>query len=152
MWQAVRKVWLKEMSQRKKYFFVSLLAIGISAAAILFVPMVSEFREQNIMWPTYAVAFAFWIGLLVCYGIQVAVFQKEKNPGKRKLPAVVRFFSNRYALVADIMLLLSFVIVILMNRFAVQGVIAFLFIAVFYLSFHMHCLLNGANYRTCIHS
>ena len=115
---------------------------------------------------TYIGGLLFWIFLLVGYFMfyRFSRFrktqQKNNRSVKQKLPGVIVFFSDPQAKKADIVMILSLVISVVMmiikqvikgsdptfNNFLFEF-ISVLSFAVFIFAAQMHAILNGVNYR-----
>lgn len=67
---------------------------------------------------------------------------------RHMLPGVISFFKNLEATVADIILVITVIstVIVILSRVS-SGFISIGSIAILFLSFNMHCLLNGKNYR-----
>ena len=123
--------------------------------AIVLMPIGNAVKEET-RWVMYGSGSFFWVGLVGVIGHAIALSSQRKKAGctfKRtggKCCGLIRFFSNKEATVADIVMLVSIVgfIVAMLCTDALWFVFACF--ALFVLSFGMHCLLNGINYRYII--
>ncbi len=94
----------------------------------------------------------FWLGLIVGYML-LAIINFHRKCSKNSLnqkskPGIICIFSNKYAVVADIAMVL-FLILSLLFLFIppLSKSIAIVFVSIFLFSLHMHCILNGVNFR-----
>ncbi|MBQ7134424.1 MAG: hypothetical protein IJO20_08030 [Ruminococcus sp.] len=100
----------------------------------------------------YLVGVLFWAGLISGCAMLFVVNKHRKADksfrSKKKLPGVISFFSNQHAMLADVFMAISFVLllVFLFVPWFNQGVTVVL-IAVFLFAFNMHCVLNGMNFK-----
>lgn len=77
---------------------------------------------------------------------------RKANRDANKRPGIICFFSNQKAIIADIVMIVSFIInLIFMFIPSVNQVVAVIFIAIFAFAVHMHCVLNGVNFRYIAH-
>lgn len=150
------------MNILKKYqvlLYVSVICCIVSGVSLLAIPLVD--LDGTEAQRLFAVLFAalFWLGLIVEIVLFVIADKKrcivEKSremqgyrKNKKALPGVLSYFSNREAVIADMMALISFIAVILMILLKVTNVWVFVIIAaIFFLSFNFHCFFNGRNYK-----
>lgn len=137
-------------------FRISILCILLSSLSIL----LTYFGDYNgttlYRFVAYFVGFGFWFFLItgnIIFGVINSRRKKEEEKLKVKRkskvkPGVISFFSNRYAFVFDIMLVLSFVLCLIFYFIPVwNGKIEIFFISVFVFSIHMHSFFNGVNYK-----
>lgn len=100
----------------------------------------------------YLVGVLFWVGLIVGIVLLLVINKHRKADEsfrvKKKLPGIISFFSNQYAIVADVVTAISliFLLVFLFVPWFNQGVTVAL-IAIFLFAFNMHCVLNGMNFK-----
>ena len=112
---------------------------------------------KKIMAITGAVL--FWLCLMVGYVIFSLISERRKayerkhrergiRPVKKGKPGILCFFSNKYAMIADITMVASF-IVTLVFLFApsLNQNIAVIFVSVLVFAIHMHGILNGVNFK-----
>lgn len=77
---------------------------------------------------------------------------KRSNRETKKRPGIICFFVNPKATVADVVMIISFIInLVFIFIPSVNQVIAVIMIAVFAFAVHMHCILNGVNFRYIAH-
>lgn len=141
------------------------LMLFISSLSLM-LATVADFRGSGIqVFLAYFTGIVFWLFLILGYVLffQVSKHRKEyertrsaeaDGEGRRrsreykKTPGIICFFSNRYAVVADIAMIIFFILslVFLLIPSLSQNA-AIIFISLFILSLHMHGILNGVNYR-----
>lgn len=97
----------------------------------------------------------FWLGLIaeqILIWKSNAVRKEIENIGKtrkfRGRPGIINIWKNRYGAIADIvclasLLLLALFMIIGIGEKAVQYILIFLLV----LSFRLHCIFNGQNFR-----
>ena len=141
----------------KVFLLLSIIFSCVGSALLLVVPVVSTSGNTLAKTGAYALAGTFWLSIALEL-FSVYQCSKERRWLERKLyrsrqlkyvmPGVVSFFKSYEATVADILLFVSAITiaVILWIRAGNEWVIVS-FVSLFFLSFNMHCLLNGRNYR-----
>ena len=131
------------MENNKRLLLMQITAFLISSIAIGFMPLGSYYdgKPQRIIAIVFGIV--FWLFLLI--GIALSIVIRNLNKAKKvtgKL-GVIRFFKNKYAKMADVILIISFVlsvIIIALESSVYFGAVVFCFFA---FSFEMHCILNG---------
>ena len=154
------------MKKKKKLMTRTVLFLLISLfSSYLMVLFVAFGYEENqtlkVIAPIVVSAF-FWLFLVLGYVsfYQVSALRKKQEkkkgfvPDKKRKAGIVVFFSNRYAKIADILMLLLFVGMIVFYILFISGIqgsfveiAAMLFITTFLFSVQMHCILNGINFQ-----
>lgn len=103
----------------------------------------------------YLVGIGFWGGLIFAYvlfGVLNARRKKQlkstENLNTEKRPGIICFFSNKYAKVFDILLVISLLltVVFMFVPFLNQDAVI-ISLSVFLFSLHMHSILNGINFK-----
>ena len=132
--------------------------MGISLACItasslfMFLTVFFDYDSEGlskILSPLIAIG--FWISLLIGYIFFFITHRKSGVEKVRKTPGVVCFFSNSYAFVCDLVMIVAFVaiIVILITGFA-NAIINTALISILFLTINLHCILNGRVFNKCI--
>ena len=135
----------------KKYLYFSIISFFISSATILAVPFTSFYGEAWENTLRFALGGLFWLGFIAGFLFLIPISKRRKAERKYKELrgfAFFRFFSNKPAVVFDVLLILSAVIVA--AWFVIKAMpdllgFAGLFGVVFGLE--MHGVFNGKNYR-----
>lgn len=139
------------------YLLLSVIFSCIGSALLLVVPAVSASGSALVKTGTYVLAGMFWLSIVLEL-FSVFRCSKERQRLERKLyqgrrltyamPGVVSFFKSYEATAADILLFISAIALAVIlwikanNEWATVS-----FVSLLFLSFNMHCLLNGKNYR-----
>ena len=147
------------MSERKlnKYVLLCLGMATLQFVLLLLIPCsnIEGTKTQQMM--AYIIAFLFWssiIGELIC----VRLSSNERKRLERKfhngreinqsLPGVFSFAKNRESKIADITLYLSVILLgIIIWTNIKTGWIIIGVVSILVLSFNIHCVFNGKNYR-----
>lgn len=105
----------------------------------------------------YVLAALFWICLIVqCVFVCLSSIERRKAEQKgykiknlnRRQIGIISFFKNLEATVTDITLIvLTAICVILALMHVESGAVIAICISVLFLSFNLHCIFNGKNYR-----
>lgn len=95
----------------------------------------------------------FWVCMIAGYVLLAKINKsrkskiKNKQTFKKTKPGIICFFSNRFALVFDLMMGISFVLMIIFSIVPVLNCAVIETFAVFLFSLHMHSVFNGVNYK-----
>ncbi len=136
----------------RKLFYTSLLGYLLAACSVWLVPLMSLLEDESSL-VSALVGCLFWLGILVgsilfCMAWskvkKEAAYQKIKSTQK---PGCLGFFRNQKAAINDIILLVSWILVIVSNTFLTFPdilVLLCMFVALYTL--FLHFLLNGRVY------
>lgn len=97
----------------------------------------------------------FWLGLI---GEQFFIWKSnsirksiEKSSEFRKIKSgigVISFARTEAGLIADVVLAISFIVLLILMIFSIgENVLQYIFIFLLVLSFRLHCIFNGQNFR-----
>lgn len=122
------------------------LCLMLSSMCILAVP-----AAHNRHALTMICSGVFWFGMLAGYGllIYVNIIRRKQTAGNEKRrTGIFTFFRNAYAGFVDALWIVS-VLLLTASFFAerLQGSVQFVFAFMTVFMFHMHCILNGENFR-----
>lgn len=139
------------------YIRMTLLIMCIQFLMLFLIPVVNVYGTDFQRISSYIVATIFWSCLVI---IIVLIF---KTSGKRRLLeknienirlkrkyrlGIISFFKNQEAMIADLILFVSFVFSIVLIAFEINvDWLVYIMISLFFFTFNLHCLLNGKNYR-----
>lgn len=134
------------------YYWISVAALFIMSATLLFMPLSVENGQQKPIL-VVAVGITFWISALIGYAFVIAANSVRKQITRLLSGShaflngkigVIMFFSNAYATIADVILIISFVTFVLINFSELNtSYLAYVFLFLLIFSFNMHCLFNG---------
>lgn len=127
---------------------ISIGSFALMAASFLFMPLEENTRFSGL---------AFWLGLLLGFGTQIALDLRRKaffrklrvshRKMQKRLCGALVFFSNTPAKIADIVLPLSAVGTALSLWLTKStGYVCYVFIALTVLALVLHCIFNGRNF------
>lgn len=122
------------------------LCLLLSSMCILIVP-----AAHNRYALTMICSGVFWLGMPAGYGLlmYVNIIRKKQTADTEKFRAgIITFFRNAYAGIADALWIVS-LLLLTASFFAesLQGSVQFVFAFMTVFMFHMHCILNGENFR-----
>ena len=144
-------------TQINLYFLISILLAVIPAVLIMCIPLVSLEGSGPQKIGAYIMAATFWLCVILELWMTRMCSSERKWLERRKVrsrtltqayPGIISFIKTREGLIADVIMFVSLIAVIVIAWIQVgsQWVILSC-VSVLYLSFNMHCLLNGKNYR-----
>ncbi len=136
---------------------LAITCAALSACAILLLPLCGAFDDNTKSLSKIILPVVFWGGFameLIFFGISNAIGKKLRKQilhGKRlrKAPlGIAAFGSNKEARICDIILCAAAVLMVglLLGRVRTAWLVT-LSVALLFLSFNLHCILNGRHYR-----
>lgn len=124
---------------------------------LVFIPLVDINGNTVQTIGAYIVAILFWCSIIfeilfsyLCRKNRKLMEEKiyQGNFLQNSYSGIISFFKNKEAMITDIVLFVSVIaIVILFWTKAKNEWLIITGVSLFFLSFNMHCLLNGRNYR-----
>lgn len=141
-----------------QYFItVSLISAVVGAVFLLITGLLSIEHSIGEKIAAYITAAIFWISVVIQIGVTIkaSIHRKhlERQKGKGQAEGlfgigVISFFKNREAMAADILLFMSAASIVVMVWLGYdQQWVVLLCISLLFLSFSLHCIYNGKNYR-----
>lgn len=144
-------------TQINLYFLISVLLAVIPAVLILCIPLVSLEGSGFQKAGAYIISAVFWLCVILeLWMVRMCnserLWLERRKVRSRMLaqagPGVISFIKTREGLIADVIMFVSLIAVIVIAWIQVRSQWVILScVSVLYLSFNMHCLLNGKNYR-----
>ena len=141
----------------KKYNLITISLAVLEFVLILCIPLVNLDGSSAQKIGAYILAAFFWIciaieGIFVHLSTQERRWMERRGFRNRALkhspPGVISFFKNLEAMVVDIILFISAILVVILVWTQVKtGWMIMAGISILFLSFNLHCILNGKNYR-----
>lgn len=121
----------------------------LSSFSLVIIPF-SDFKGTNIQKVlAYVIGASFWLLLIVAWAIQIILSKRLKSEPKKI--GLISFFSNKFAIAADVITLISLIASIVMtiisSSFVIPEIISYLIISVFFFSLQMHCVCNGKVFK-----
>ena len=128
---------------RKKLRLYLAFLVVLSLSFVLMPVAVA--REQSSRVFVVMVGATCWIGLIgtVCTAIRLNIYKRKNLKIERsKFPGIINFFSNKYAIVIDMLMIIS-ILVFLLSFIIDLSWISFISFAFLVFSFGSHCVFNG---------
>ena len=131
----------------KRNVRLAMISSLVSSLAVLFT--IGEGNESARKILTIIASLLFWVGL-VAEQLFIWIANRQRKTlecsvqGRKMqgLPGICSFFKTRLGMIADVVLLLSVILFIVLENEVLQYI--FLFFIVF--AFRLHCTANGKNY------
>lgn len=138
----------------KLIFYISIISMFLFSATFMIMPFASDYSVSNennslliivgaVFWGSLVVAVLASLYVTSCRCRYNKVHPSEKKHIKIGL---ISFFSNREALVFDLMFIVS-TIGFVFCLFFDESIVSYIFLSIFVFSFFMHCVLNGKNFN-----
>lgn len=141
---------------KKEYSSVltaSMICPFVGSAALLSVGILDLIKNGAVEKAvSLTIACVFWVSVVTQFVLLLAAIKMQKKNNKHKKTkgiGLLRFFSNRKAAAADIVLICSVIVVAVLIVSNIQNSwLILISVSVLYCSLNMHCYLNGKNYRS----
>lgn len=127
----------------KKQEFISVFTFVLSSVSFMLFYFVDYQKNNFAKALGYLLPAIFWLGLIIAVIMQILISSKLKMEITKNRIGVVSFFQNRYAAIFDGLMIVSFIITAILLIKHTNSFIVFFIIALFVISFEMHCILNG---------
>ena len=140
-----------------RLFRLALIALSISALSLFAIPLAKEQKAVQ-----YTLACAFWVSFMaeliflsISNGVrkkieQISPHMKQKR-GFGKI-GLFCFLQNREAIVVDISFVVSVTYLAVVSFLRIDSMwLVLIGIIVSFVSFHLHCILNGILYKSIKH-
>ncbi len=144
--------------KRKKtdliWLVVSIALFLCMSVSFLLMPIETSATLSGLSVTAFIAGIAFWLFLLLgCVSQAILTYRRNKwyvinrvRYGKIKQGklGIISFFQNKYAMIADITLAVSFLTLVCLQLFGYNtGYICYVLVCTCSFSFCMHCILNG---------
>ena len=147
---------MRRIQRIRQLFWFAVLFISLMSASVLLMSFAIQMGEQD-REVTVLTGIIFWLSAIAGY-VMIAIadtqrkrFIIQKADGDVKMssrPGILTFFSNVPATVFDVMMILSFLMLVIINFTDLRyEYIAYVLLFMVVLSLNMHCLFNGKIYR-----
>ena len=142
----------------RKYRNSLMLSVIFSVVSTLAIFVAIPNYKENIelLFKIFASLF-FWLGTLFEILTIIKTTHLRKMAEKRYqvfakgLPGIVSFFKTPYGKITDIVFVVSTILYIVLELITQNGILLkFILIFLMFLSFRLHCIANGKNYRYLI--
>ena len=140
----------------KRLFWISAIFQFLMSASILLMPMAVQMGQQDRKM-TVLIGLVFWISAITGYVLLGMANSDRKWFLVRKLrcdvkmncrPGIAEFFTNVPATVADVTMILSFILFVIIGFTDWKyEYISYVLLFLLFFSLHMHCMFNGRIYK-----
>lgn len=135
-------------SVRKSLMITSFVLVGVNALSLMSSLIVDFDGSKSKVIFSYIASALFWASFIVSWIIQFVCYKsvKKQNVIKGKI-AIVTFFSNKYAMVFDILTLVFLLAVVILLISKANMAVLVIIISLFIFAFQMRIILNSNNYK-----
>ncbi len=145
---------MKGVKKINQLFGISVLALFLMSACILLMPLPNRIGEENRIM-IILLGGVFWVTAIIGYlSIFLAgreckcLIKKEMITEEKSLPGIGKFFSNPLAKVADVTMIISIMLFVIINfTDLIYEYISYIILFFVIFSLNMHCLFNGRIYK-----
>lgn len=147
---------MKSVQKIKRLFWFAVVFQFLMSLSILLMPIAVQMRQQNRRM-TVLIGAVFWLSAIAGYVIVAMAnserkrFIRYKVDGNIKMncrPGIAEFFTNVQATVADVTMIMSFLIFVTIGFTKLRyGYITYILLFLLVFSLHMHCMFNGRIYK-----
>lgn len=141
---------MNETKKNRKILNLSIMGFFIMSVSILLL----QVSDKNGSEWTYIVGLMFWLGLLggvVLFAVYsknikkfILIANNKNHTYKNRKIGLITFFSNKYASIADSVMILSALLFVILIIFTDgTSYICLIALALLAFSFSMHCVLNS---------
>lgn len=133
---------------------LAIVASSVSSLSILTCIFIGENETLNTVLKM-VFPLIFWVGLILeqlwifqANKIRIELEKEDKRKKPRLKPGIISIFQTEEGAKVDIAFAVSFLILIILMIFDIgTNVLQYIFIFLSVLTFRMHCILNGKNFR-----
>ena len=139
------------LKNQLKFLWAALGLLAVSAVSIMILPLYGLSVNSPVIIPLFAGTLLLWIGLIGGYTLLALFYRKNKNVKKEGKIGVISFFRNPYGAAADVVLIMSVALTIVLGILVRDG--EWLFSVLFglvFISANCHCVCNGRVFNTII--
>ena len=124
---------------------VSIALMAVSSLSIVFFNL-ADYNSEKVSVKVFSffISLVFWLTLIGAWVLRLILYkQLKKTKEFPKKPAIITFFSNQNAKIADIAMMVTFAIMVICGFTNINNLIKLIFISLFVFAFQMHIVLNG---------
>lgn len=145
---------MKEVKKINQLFWISVLALFLMSACILLMPLPDRIDEDSRIM-TIVLGSLFWGTAIIGYVSIFLAERERKHLMKKKmiiteksLPGIRNFFSNSVAKVADVTMMISIIVFVIISfTDLIYEYVSYIILFLVIFSLNMHCLFNGRIYK-----
>lgn len=124
-----------------KFVLMSIICFSASSIMIALFYFIDIQNNFFFKFLGYFLPALFWVCIACAVVFQILLRTKYKVSGKKF--GLITFFKNKFAIIADIIMILSLIVTVIIVIMNATSFISFIVIAILLFSFEMHCILNG---------
>ena len=147
---------MRMIKKIKQLFWLVVMSQFLMSSSILLMPVAVRVEQQDGKM-TVLIGLLFWSFTITGYVLLAMANSKRKRFINRKIdgnlqmncrPGIAEFFTNVPAKVADVTMILSFFVFMIISFTEWRyKYISYVLLFVLFFSFHMHCMFNGRIYK-----
>lgn len=139
------------MKNSFRLLIVSIVFLSISAISIALIPLYNLLGNDKTNPISYIGTALLWIGIIGGYVALFMFFRKHRGLRAKGRIGVITFFRNRYASIADVIFIISLVLIVVLALLRTGSVVIYsLLFGIVFLLFNFHCIFNGRVYHTLL--
>lgn len=147
---------MKSIQKIKQLFWFAVMFQFLMSLSVLLMPMAVQMGQQDRKM-TVLIGLVFWISAIAGY-VMIAMANSERkwfinrkvdgNVNMNCRPGIAEFFTNVPATVADVTMILSFLMFVIIGFTEWKyEYISYILLFLLVFSLHMHCMFNGRIYK-----
>ena len=147
---------MERLQKIKQLFCSAVIFQFLMSASILLMPMATKIGQQDGKIKLL-LGLVFWLSAIAGYALVVMANSERKRLINQKIDGnvktnhrlgIVSFFTNAPATVADVIMIISLLLFVVVNFTKWKyEYISYIILFVFIFSLHMHCMFNGIIYK-----
>ena len=148
----------KTIDMAKITISTAFVSFAVSSASLFMIPFLQLFSDKAEAFLGYAVAALFWLGLVfgILSSTGAGFFMKKRKKRliaenkfrKQKLPGIITFSLDLKRLALYAVCLISTILLVTDLIFGYMSeYVMFPLLALLFLSFTVHCIVDGENYK-----
>ena len=147
---------MNSIQRIKRLFWLAVMFQFLMSVSILLMPMAVQMGQQDRKMTVW-IGLVFWISAIAGY-LLIAMANSERkwfinrkvdgNVKMNRRPGFAEFFTNSPATVADVTMILSFLMFVIVGFTEWKyEYISYILLFLLVFSLHMHCMFNGRIYK-----
>ena len=134
-----------------RLLIVSIIFLSISAISIALIPLYNLLGNAKTNPISYIGTALLWIGIIGGYVALFMFIRKHRGLRTKGRIGVITFFRNRYASIADVVLVIALVLIVVLALLRTGSMVIYsLLFGIVFLFFNLHCIFNGRVFHTLI--
>lgn len=142
----------------KQHFKLAIASAWIGAFSLLSISLLSRMEDEHIrQFVAIVIGVVFWGSFIMEHTMfwlsNIMRKRKQRTPNRKNSSSIglLTFFSTTKGTIVDVAFIISVILIsIVIIRKVTTSWIVFWVVAMTYLTFNLHCMYNGVNYRSII--